>query len=176
MFNVVLIEPEIPPNTGNIGRLCLATRSRLHLVKPLGFSLEDRQLKRAGLDYWSEVDVQLWDSFAQLQSKQLSTARYFFLTTKSGQAYYDVKFHQGNFLVFGRETKGLPKNLLAANIDNCLTIPMHGTRSLNLATAVAVVLFEAARQQRWRKRLSAKSYIFLDRPRHPKIDNGTLNK
>jgi tRNA (cytidine/uridine-2'-O-)-methyltransferase len=148
MFNVVLIEPEIPPNTGNIGRLCLATHSRLHLVKPLGFSLEDRKLKRAGLDYWDEVEVQLWDSFAQLQSNQSSPARYFFLTTKSGRAYYDVKFEQGDFLVFGRETKGLPESLLASNFDNCITIPMHGTRSLNLATAVAIVLFEAVRQQR----------------------------
>jgi tRNA (cytidine/uridine-2'-O-)-methyltransferase len=148
MFNVVLIEPEIPPNTGNIGRLCLATHSRLHLVKPLGFSLEDRKLKRAGLDYWDEVGVQLWDSFAQLQSKQSSRARYFFLTTKSERAYYDTKFEQGDFLVFGRETKGLPESLLASNFDNCITIPMHGTRSLNLATAVAIVLFEAVRQQR----------------------------
>ncbi len=147
MFNIVLIEPEIPPNTGNVGRLCLATRSRLHLVKPFGFSLEDRQLKRAGLDYWDEVDMQLWDSFPQLQSKQKSTVRYFFLTTKSGRAYYDVKFQPGDFLVFGRETKGLPDNLLANNIDNCLIVPMHGTRSLNLATAVAIVLFEAGRQQ-----------------------------
>jgi tRNA (cytidine/uridine-2'-O-)-methyltransferase len=148
MFNVVLIEPEIPPNTGNIGRLCLATRSRLHLVKPLGFSLEDRQLKRAGLDYWNEVDVQLWDSFPQLQSKQSSTARYFFLTTKTDRPYYEVQFKPGDFLVFGRETKGLPENVLAANIDNCVTIPMYRTRSLNLATAVAIVLFEAVRQQR----------------------------
>ena len=148
MFNIVLIEPEIPPNTGNIGRVCLATRSRLHLVKPLGFSLEDRQLKRAGLDYWDEVDVQLWDSFAQLQSKQTLKARYFFLTTKSKRAYYDVTFCQGDFLVFGRETKGLPENLLASNIDTCITIPMQTTRSLNLATAVAIVLFEAKRQQR----------------------------
>ena len=147
MFNVVLIEPEIPPNTGNIGRLCLATRSRLHLVKPFGFSLEDRQLRRAGLDYWEEVDVQLWDSFAELQAEQKSSARYFFLTTKSGHAYYDVKFQSGDFLIFGRETKGLQDNLLASNIDKCLTIPMHGTRSLNLATAVAIVLFEAMRQQ-----------------------------
>ena len=148
MFNVVLVEPEIPPNAGNIGRLCLATRSTLHLVRPLGFSLEDRQLKRAGLDYWSEVDVHVWDSFAQLQSSQAANARYFFLTTKSRNAYYDVKFHEGDFLVFGRETKGLPENLLAANVDNCITIPMCGTRSLNLATAVAIVLFEAVRQQR----------------------------
>jgi tRNA (cytidine/uridine-2'-O-)-methyltransferase len=148
MFNVVLIEPEIPPNTGNIGRLCLATRSTLHLVKPLGFSLEDRQLKRAGLDYWDEVDIRSWDSLPQLHSKQKSTARYFFLTTKSGRVYYNVKFQPGDFLIFGRETKGLPDNLLASNFDNCITIPMQGTRSLNLATAVAIVLFEAVRQQR----------------------------
>ena len=147
-FNVVLVEPEIPPNTGNIGRLCLATKSTLHLVKPLGFSLEDRQLKRAGLDYWNEIDVRIWDSFAQLQSNQQASTRYFFLTTKTERTYYDVTFAAGDFLVFGRETRGLPEDLLAANIDNCVTIPMHGTRSLNLATAVAIVLFEAVRQQR----------------------------
>ncbi len=148
LFNVVLVEPEIPPNTGNVGRLCLATGSRLHLVKPLGFSLEDRHLKRAGLDYWNEVDVRTWDSFAELKRAQSSSARYFFLTTKSERAYYDVKFHDRDFLVFGRETKGLPENLLVSNVDTCITIPMHGTRSLNLATAVAIVLYEAVRQQR----------------------------
>lgn len=147
MFNVVLIEPEIPPNTGNAGRLCLATRSRLHLVKPLGFSLDDRQLKRAGLDYWDEIDVRIWDSFRELQRTQASAARYFFLTTKSRRPYYQVDFLSGDFLVFGRETRGLPESLLAKNRDSCLTIPMHGTRSLNLATAVAIVLFEAVRQQ-----------------------------
>jgi len=147
-FNVVLVEPEIAPNTGNIGRLCLATQSTLHLVKPLGFSLDDRQLKRAGLDYWDEVDVRLWNSFNDLQRAQSSETRYFFLTTKAERAYYDVKFYEGDFLIFGRETKGLPESLLAANIDNCITIPMYGTRSLNLATAVAIVLFEAVRQQR----------------------------
>jgi tRNA (cytidine/uridine-2'-O-)-methyltransferase len=147
MFNVVLVEPEIPPNTGNIGRLCLATGSTLHLIKPLGFSLNDRQLRRAGLDYWSEADVQVWDSLTQLQSTQVANARYFFLTTKLGRAYWDVEFRQGDFLVFGRETKGLPKDLLAKHGDECLTIPMYATRSLNLATAVAIVLFEAVRQQ-----------------------------
>ncbi len=151
MFNVVLIEPEIPPNTGNVGRLCLATGSTLHLIKPLGFSLEDRQLKRAGLDYWNEVDVRRWNSFAELQRAQPGTSRYFFLTTKAGRAYYDVGFRRKDFLVFGRETKGLPEKLLAANIDKCITIPMHGTRSLNLATAVAAVLFEAVRQQQLAK-------------------------
>ena len=147
MFNVVLVEPEIPPNTGNVGRLCLATRSTLHLIKPLGFSLDDRQLRRAGLDYWQEVPLQLWDSFEALQRAQSDATRYFFLTTKTKFPYYRVNFQNNDFLVFGRETKGLPHKLLAANTDNCITIPMHGTRSLNLATAVAVVLFEAVRQQ-----------------------------
>ena len=117
-------------------------------MKPLGFSLDDRELKRAGLDYWNEVDVQIWDSFEELQRAQGDAARYFFLTTKSGRAYHDVDFRDGDFLVFGRETKGLPESLLAKNQDACLTIPMHGARSLNLATAVAIVLFEAMRQQR----------------------------
>jgi tRNA (cytidine/uridine-2'-O-)-methyltransferase len=148
VFNVVLVEPEIPPNTGNVARLCLATQSTLHLVEPFGFSLEDRQLKRAGLDYWQDVDLRRWGSFAELQQAQPADARYFFLTTKTKRAYDAIAFEPGDFLVFGRETKGLPEGLLAANVDCCLTIPMHGTRSLNLATAVAIVLFEAARQQR----------------------------
>jgi tRNA (cytidine/uridine-2'-O-)-methyltransferase len=148
MFNVVLVEPEIPPNTGNVGRLCLATQSTLHLVKPLGFSLEHRQLKRAGLDYWDEVDLRAWESFAELQAAQSRSARYFFLTTKTRRAYWDIKFRHGDFLVFGRETKGLPESLLTANIDDCITIPVRATRSLNLATAVAIVLFEGVRQLR----------------------------
>jgi tRNA (cytidine/uridine-2'-O-)-methyltransferase len=148
VFNVVLVEPEIPPNTGNIGRLCLATGSRLHLVKPLGFSLDNRELRRAGLDYWEEVPLQLWDSFDALRRAQPAGTRYFFLTTKSKRSYYEVSFQKLDFLVFGRETKGLPENLLTANVNDCITIPMHGTRSLNLATAVAIVLFEAVRQQR----------------------------
>jgi tRNA (cytidine/uridine-2'-O-)-methyltransferase len=147
MFNVVLVEPEIPPNTGNIGRLCLATGSTLHLVKPLGFSIDDRTLKRAGLDYWKEVDLQLWDSFAELRRARESTGRFFFLTTKSDRAYYNANFRADDFLVFGRETKGLPEPLLADHADELLTIPMKGTRSLNLATAVGIVLFEAVRQQ-----------------------------
>jgi tRNA (cytidine/uridine-2'-O-)-methyltransferase len=146
LFNVVLVEPEIPPNTGNIGRLCLATGSTLHLVKPLGFSIDDRELKRAGLDYWKEVEVKLWDSFEQLSQETEAGGRFFFLTTKSDRAYYDVSFRAGDFLVFGRETKGLPESLLAAHREHLLTIPMRGTRSLNLATAVGIVLFEAVRQ------------------------------
>jgi len=147
LFNVVLIEPEIPPNTGNVGRLCLATQSVLHLVKPLGFSIDDRELKRAGLDYWKEVEVRTWDSFVELQAAQSPDVGYFFLTTKSRRPYHAVRFQAGDFLVFGRETKGLPERLLSAHAEQLLTIPMHGTRSLNLATAVAIVLFEAVRQR-----------------------------
>ena len=147
MFHVVLIEPEIPPNTGNIGRLCLATGAQLHLVKPLGFSISDRELKRAGLDYWKDVRVTVWESFAELQAAQPADARYFFLTTKTERAYWDARFQDGDFLVFGRETRGLPEPLLAQHAERCLTIPMSGsTRSLNLATAAGIVLYEAVRQ------------------------------
>ena len=147
MFNVVLVEPEIPPNTGNVGRLCLATGSTLHLVEPLGFSIDHRQLRRAGLDYWEEVDVRKWRSFRELQAAN-AAARFFYATTKSSRPYFEVKFEPGDFFVFGRETKGLPETLLDQNSESCLTIPMQGTRSLNLATAVAIILFEAMRQLR----------------------------
>jgi tRNA (cytidine/uridine-2'-O-)-methyltransferase len=147
MFNVVLVEPEIPPNTGNSARLCLATRSRLHLVKPLGFSLDDRQLKRAGLDYWDDVDVKVWESLDAVLKAKRQGERHFFVTTKSKRAYWDVLFRPGDFLIFGRETKGLPENLLVEHEEDCITIPMHRTRSLNLATAVGIILYEAIRQQ-----------------------------
>jgi len=147
MFNVVLVEPEIPPNTGNVGRLCLATRSTLHLVEPLGFSIDHRQVRRAGLDYWEEVDLRKWSSLEALQAANAS-ARFFYITTKSSRPYFQVKFERGDFFVFGRETKGLPETLLQRNGESCLTIPMEGTRSLNLATAVAIILFEAIRQLR----------------------------
>jgi tRNA (cytidine/uridine-2'-O-)-methyltransferase len=147
VFNVVLVEPEIPPNTGNVGRLCLATKSTLHLIKPLGFSLDDRQLKRAGLDYWNDVDLKVWDSLDLLLKAKHAIGRYFFVTTKTKRAYWDVKFRPGDFLIFGRETKGLPEKLLVENAKDCITIPMEGARSLNLATAVGIVLYEAIRQQ-----------------------------
>jgi tRNA (cytidine/uridine-2'-O-)-methyltransferase len=147
MFNVVLVEPEIPPNTGNVGRLCLATGSTLHLIEPLGFSIDHRQLRRAGLDYWEEVDLRKWSSLEALQAANAS-ARFFYITTKSRRPYFQVKFASGDFFVFGRETKGLPEALLHRNSESCLTIPMKGTRSLNLATAVAIILFEAMRQLR----------------------------
>jgi tRNA (cytidine/uridine-2'-O-)-methyltransferase len=147
MFNVVLIEPEIPPNTGNIARLCLATRSRLHLVEPLGFSVNDRQLRRAGMDYWHQVDVQYWKNLIEFETATRPPTRRFLLTTKSERRYWDAKFRQGDYLVFGRETKGLPESLLLSDSEHCLTIPMASeARSLNLATAVAIVLFEGLRQ------------------------------
>src|SRR5205823_6287093 len=114
MFNIVLVEPEIPPNTGNVGRLCLATRSTLHLIGPLGFSLDDRQLKRAGLDYWEEVELREWSTLDELQ-KANASARFFYLTTKSKQPYFDIRFRPRDFLVFGRETKGLPEGVLNEN-------------------------------------------------------------
>jgi len=148
MLNVVLVAPEIPPNTGNVGRLCLAAGAHLHLVEPLGFSLADRALRRAGLDYWADVPVTVWDSFETLRAGQSSDARFFFFTTKAARSYWDALFADGDFLVFGRETKGLPAALLAANSAHCVTIPMRGetTRSLNLATAVGIAVYEACRQ------------------------------
>ncbi|MEA3187784.1 MAG: tRNA (cytidine/uridine-2-O-)-methyltransferase [Chthoniobacter sp.] len=150
MFNIVLVEPEIPANTGNIARTCLATGARLHLVAPLGFSLDDRQLRRAGLDYWHEVDVTTWDSLdALFAATAAHAARRFFLTTKSDRPYFDAQFQDGDWLLFGRETKGLPEPLLAQHADQILTIPMtNQTRSLNLSVSVGIVLFEAIRQLR----------------------------
>jgi tRNA (cytidine/uridine-2'-O-)-methyltransferase len=148
MLHIVLVEPEIPPNTGNIGRLCLAADAHLHLVEPLGFSLDDKALLRAGLDYWREVRVTVWSSFESLQAAHAS-ARYWYITTKSSRAYWDAPFADGDFLVFGRETRGLPEPLLAANATHTLTIPMApNARSLNLATAAGIVLYEAVRQVR----------------------------
>lgn len=147
IFNIVLIEPEIPPNTGNIARLSTATAANLHLVGKLGFSIEDRYLKRAGLDYWDKVNLKLWDSLEQLQAAH-PVGRFWYLSTRADKSCYETGLYQnGDFLVFGRETAGLPEELLAANQEQCLTIPMPGrVRSLNLSNAVAVVLYEALRQ------------------------------
>lgn len=147
MLHIVLYQPEIPHNTGAVGRLCLATGARLHLIKPLGFSLDDKQLKRAGLDYWREVDVRVWDSLEALRTEADPAAPWFFLTTKATQNYWDAAFPPECFLVFGPETRGLPEPLLHENKASALRIPMQGTRSLNLSTAVGIVLYEAVRQQ-----------------------------
>ena len=146
MLHIVLIEPEIPQNTGNIARLCVAAGARLHLVGPLGFSIDEKAARRAGMDYWESVDLQTWTSWTEFQEAH-PEARFFLLSSKVERRYWDVEFRDGDFLVFGRETKGLPASLLAAHPENTVTIPMTaGTRSINLATSVGIVLYEALRQ------------------------------
>lgn len=147
MLSVALLEPEIPPNTGNIARLCAATRVPLHIVGVTGFRLDDRAVKRAGLDYWPEVELHRHRDMPALYAA-LPAARFIYLTTKAERSYTDWQFGREDCLVFGRETRGLPEELLHANWERCLTIPMLNpqVRSLNLATSVAIVLYEALRQ------------------------------
>lgn len=146
-FNIVLIEPEIPPNTGNIARLCAATGTTLHLVGKLGFSLDDRYLKRAGLDYWEFVSLQRWPDLDTLKAAAVE-GRFFYLSTKVTRSYIDAGFRPGDYIVFGKETKGLPEELLQANPGWSFTIPMPSeqVRSLNLSTSAGIVLYEALRQ------------------------------
>ena len=147
MLSVALVEPEIPPNTGNIARLCAARRTPLHIVGVTGFRLDERAVRRAGLDYWPEVSLQRHRDMSALYAA-LPEARFVYLSTKGEVAYTDWLFGEDDCLVFGRETRGLPEELLRANWERCLTIPILNpkVRSLNLATAVAVVLYEALRQ------------------------------
>lgn len=145
-LNIALIEPEIPQNTGNIARTCAATGARLHLVGPMGFHITDKQVKRAGLDYWDKLDITYYDSSAEFFEKNKGSAFYYF-TTKAEQAHSDVEYPDGCFLVFGKETKGLPEELLKANHDSCVRLPMRGIiRSLNLSNAVAIGTYEVLRQ------------------------------
>jgi tRNA (cytidine/uridine-2'-O-)-methyltransferase len=149
MIHLVLYQPEIPHNTGALGRLSLGTGARLHLIKPLGFSLDDKQLKRAGLDYWAEVDLKVWEGWeAFVEGSGAPAGGLFLLSTKGGKSYWDRDFTEEEvWLVFGPETRGLPDGMLAENAERVLRIPMVGTRSLNLATAAAIVLYEAVRQR-----------------------------
>ncbi|WP_422446955.1 tRNA (uridine(34)/cytosine(34)/5-carboxymethylaminomethyluridine(34)-2'-O)-methyltransferase TrmL [Thermoanaerobacterium sp. DL9XJH110] len=150
MFNVVLVEPEIPQNTGNIARTCAATGCVLHLVGPLGFSLDDRYLKRAGLDYWPLVDVRYYENYREFVEKNPGASMYF-LTTKAKKCYADVTYEPGCYLVFGKETAGLPQELLNAHRERCVRIPMvDDARSLNLSNSVAIVVYEALRQNGFR--------------------------
>ena len=145
-LNLVLLEPEIPANTGNIGRSCVATGSRLHLIRPLGFSLEEKQLRRAGLDYWKDLDLSVYDSFEDFLS-QNPGARLFFLTTKAYRCYTEAAFRDGDYLVFGKESAGIPEEILTEHEESCLRIPMiPDNRSLNLSNSAAIVLYEALRQ------------------------------
>ncbi len=148
MFHIVLVAPEIPHNAGAAGRLALATGSRLHLVKPLGFSLEDKHVRRTGLDYWKDVDLRVWEDFSALKEAADPGASFWFLSTKAERAHWDAGFRDGDYLVFGCETKGLPEEMVHAAGMQALRIPMveDGTRSLNLSTAIAITLYEAVRQ------------------------------
>ena len=147
MIRIALVEPEIPPNTGNIARLCAATNVPLHIVGATGFRLDERAVRRAGLDYWPHVILSRHPSLSSLQ-ESLPATRFLYLTTKATRSYADWAFSLDDCLVFGRETRGLPESVLKSNWDRCLTIPMPNpkVRSLNLATAVAIVLYEALRQ------------------------------
>jgi len=146
MLHVVLVEPEIPQNTGNIARTCLAAGARLHLVEPLGFEIDDKALLRAGMDYWEKCDIRRWKSLEALR-EEAGTTRFHFFSAKGSRPYWTEKFGAGDYLVFGRETRGLPESLLAAESAKTLTIPMKAeARGLNLATSVGIVLYEACRQ------------------------------
>ncbi len=147
MLSVALVEPEIPQNTGNIARLCAATNTKLHIVGATGFRMDERAVKRAGLDYWSEVELTRYRDLPELQA-DLPETRLVYFTTKAELPYFDWKFEANDCLVFGRETRGLPEDLLRSNWENCVTIPMLNprVRSLNLANAVSIVLYEALRQ------------------------------
>ena len=147
-MHIVLVEPEIPPNTGNIARSCAITGSELHLVRPLGFSIDDKSLKRAGLDYWPYVKVHVHDDLDSFM-KENEGRRMFFATTKGARNYSEVEYKDGDMILFGRETKGLPKELISRNIDRTIRIPMSSDtrlRSLNLSNSAAIVLYEALRQ------------------------------
>jgi tRNA (cytidine/uridine-2'-O-)-methyltransferase len=148
-MQIVLVEPEIPPNTGNVARLCAATRSTLHLIEPCGFKLDDTQLKRAGMDYWQHVEWHRWPNWAAFEKKVPQGARLWFVESKGPRLYTEANFAPEDYLVFGRETAGLPKQLVQSNPDRWLRIPMFNAkaRSLNLSNCVALVLFEALRQQ-----------------------------
>ena len=146
MFHIVLVEPEIPQNAGNIARTCAATGTHLHMIRPLGFEVTDKYLKRAGLDYWHLVDISYYDSFDELKAK-FPDGRFFYFTTKGRHRHSDVSFRDGDFLVFGKETKGLPEELLLKNEETCVRIPMlEEARSLNLGNSVAIATYEALRQ------------------------------
>ena len=146
MFNIVLVEPEIPQNTGNISRTCAVTGCKLHLVRPLGFSLDDRHLKRAGLDYWDELSIFYYNSFEELESKFPAAAFHLF-TTHAEKNYTDAVYNEDDFLVFGKETAGLGNNIISRRCNDCVRIPMReNLRSLNLSNSVAIAVYEALRQ------------------------------
>ncbi len=145
IINIVMVEPEIPQNTGNVARTCAATGARLHLVGPMGFKIDDKKLKRAGLDYWNLLDITYYDNFEDFLSK--NQGEFFYFTTKARKVYSDVEYPDNCYLFFGKETKGLPEELLLENRDRCVRLPMMGNaRSLNLSNTVAIATYEVLRQ------------------------------
>lgn len=146
MLNIVLLEPEIPANTGNIGRTCCATGTRLHLIEPLGFQINEKALKRAGMDYWDKLDVVVYESYQDFCEKN-PDAKIYYATTKAPNKYCDAKFEDDCFIMFGKESAGIPESILVNNQETCIRIPMNPKiRSLNLSNSVAIVLYEALRQ------------------------------
>ena len=148
MINIVLLEPEIPANTGNIGRTCCATGTRLHLIEPLGFQISDKMLKRAGMDYWDKLDVTVYDCYEDfLEKNPQAVGNMYMATTKAHQTYTDVSYPEDAYIMFGKESAGIPEEILVDNEKNAIRIPMnHNIRSLNLSNSVAIVLYEALRQ------------------------------
>ena len=148
-FNIVLVEPEIPQNTGNIARTCAATGARLHLVKPMGFEIDDKKLKRAGLDYWHMLDITYYENIDDFFKKNID-GNFYYASTKSLYRHSDISFKDGDYILFGKETKGLDESLLKNNKEKCIRIPMiEGARSLNLSNSVAIVIYEALRQNNY---------------------------
>ena len=159
-FNIVLHEPEIPQNTGNIARTCAATGSHLHIIKPMGFEINDKHLKRAGLDYWHMLSITYYENLEDFFSK--NKGNYYFCSTKAPRAYTEATFTDGDYLFFGKETKGLPESLLSENLDKCIRIPMaKDARSLNLSNSVAIVVYEALRQCSFFNLMERSDYLTL---------------
>lgn len=147
MFNVVLVHPQIPNNTGTIGRLCVNTGSTLHLIEPLGFDISEKAVRRAGLDYWHKLDLKVWESLDEFFENHPDDIRCFYATTKTERPYFEAEFKEGDFIFFGSETEGIPSEVLEAHPERCVTIPMTKEgRSLNLAISTGIVLYEAIKQ------------------------------
>ncbi|SHJ98609.1 tRNA (cytidine/uridine-2'-O-)-methyltransferase [Hathewaya proteolytica DSM 3090] len=146
-LNIVLFQPEIPQNTGNIGRTCVLTDCKLHIIKPMGFNIDEKSVRRAGLDYWSQLQYSIYESYEELREKY-KQSNFYFCTTKGNKYYNEVKFNEGDFLVFGRESSGLPPYIREENKENCIKVPMINTttRSLNLSNTVSIIAYEALRQ------------------------------
>ena len=159
-FNIVLVEPEIPQNTGNIVRTCAATGTRLHIVKPMGFTVDDKKLKRAGLDYWHFLNIKYYENLDDFFEKN-KDGRFFYLSSKAPVSYTDVAFKEGDFLLFGKETRGLPEKLLMDNPERCIRIPMiSSARCLNLSNSAAIVVYEALRQTGFESLTKESDYLY----------------